>query len=1498
MQSGSVFAAQLDAGEVGVALARYEAQAEPRWIFRGCCQQQAEGSFVVAHQKIGVPIVVDVADGEATADFEAGKCGAAARGPVFETATFLIAEKLFGLAEGERIPLGQQLVEQLDGTRDGDQIEPAVAVEVEEGGAEAGEGQAGRRQSQGRGAIGEAAVAEVDVERVFFALQVGQKEVLVAVFVEIAHRNTHTRFGLALGIERRAGQQGFLAEAPLAAAAPKLVGFTVVGYVEVEPAVPVVVERNHPEARAGGGGDPALEADVFEAAAAEVAEQRVGHRPKGVGSTIIAPARSGEAGRGLVETVVEVVGDVEVEPAVAVVIEEAGRRAPAGVPDASRRRDVFEAAVAPVAPELVRAVIREVKIDVAIVVDVAGRDAVTITGVAETAFGGDVAKAETAFLAKQIAIKARSNRARGGQGGIERAAAQHQDVEVAVRVGVEKADAGAHHLDQVQPATAAGDVVAEIEGGVAEKGRVGRLRAVRCAVRRARCDREEKQSVQHALMVTPFDAKASARRFGSWYDAGLFDGFTTSTGRLRQAQAAFQQSTARSAPMRLFLAATLDLSDERQAAKRVVDRLNELNQTQPGDELHLEIVDWNETAAPVVNLPEAAAFRNLTVEQNDIFVAAAWLRFDRIEDRLAGQAREVATERDFELAYNFWKTLRHPNAIFFRCMRLPRSLGDIDSREFDRIGLYFKRFDSPEKNRFSYHEFATAQDFEEHLEADLQQVVSRLRAERAAQRPAVARSVARGTTQFETKMEPGKAYEVSFLELEISAFGELAKKHAGHAAQLDQLAAAFQELAVSTSKVYGGELFSWAPQGGLLMFWSKRSYDHAIMSGLKVLHSLPVFNLDSAQNPLGEPIDIRASAHDAVIVFQLPIEQIVSADIHFVHELLAKGTEAGELTIGRRLLERIDDRLKPHFKFKNRYDHEPIYSCKLPTAQREGQRPAAGEFVDRLKRQSSLVLGLLQGPASGLDLGAVESVATAVDEAYSVINRFCLAFSSLDPAWPKEVLAELFSGAETMRAEEAAIWARLRELLADTRMQPALASRFEAMVQASSRRRSRPVVILEKLVERSGSLVKTGAEPKRQVEIGEAFLKAADKLIKADDLDSETALTELLLHHKNVLLEYLQSHASDERCRKLVGKLWETADLTLLDDLYSLREHRRADERKVFDVLVHPEIGDGRFRIVRELLASQSRPEEVVLGQLFSRLNLRPLPADLQVIWRCLVLGHPSENVRIFSAMKLTPHSMWQVISLPTMPIHSIYAIGDRMGKAEGDDARKIFFDCTRARIDQAADSFKTREEFESINKLILLLLGFNFLAETGYFERFDDILRKFLASAQAKGIRVEYFENIRGTLEEARTKAGEMGPSKPPAGIKNLPLTLQRRLAGEARYIYWFVTHPDPRIACETLRHIGLMHVERVLRLREVNATVLQALLRKPELFTRSQALIAALNHPKCTQEFANKYIPSLVRSRQGREALDGIAQNSSANPVVRAAAKRTMASAGKLGG
>jgi len=119
-------------------------------------------------------------------------------------------------------------------------------------------------------------------------------------------------------------------------------------------------------------------------------------------------------------------------------------------------------------------------------------------------------------------------------------------------------------------------------------------------------------------------------------------------------------------------------------------------------------------------------------------------------------------------------------------------------------------------------------------------------------------------------MQPGKAYEVSFLSIEIIETRQIAEARAASQGGVDTLYRSFRELVAGTAAGYGGEIFSWSGAGGLLIFWSSRSYDHAIMTGLKVLHSLPVFNLDPKQNPVAVGVKTRAAAHDAVIIFQLP----------------------------------------------------------------------------------------------------------------------------------------------------------------------------------------------------------------------------------------------------------------------------------------------------------------------------------------------------------------------------------------------------------------------------------------------------------------------------------------------------------------------------------------------------------------------------------------------------------------------------------------------------
>ncbi len=955
--------------------------------------------------------------------------------------------------------------------------------------------------------------------------------------------------------------------------------------------------------------------------------------------------------------------------------------------------------------------------------------------------------------------------------------------------------------------------------------------------------------------------------------------------------------------MKIFLASPGDASNYRRASRRVADRLNEENGVKLGSELFLEVVDWNRHIAPLMSLPEDAVLEEVEVEEHDVFLGLAWLGFDRMFTASEDADSGPSTERNFELAYRYWKANRSEHCLLYRCMRLPEKLTDIDGKAFDRITQFFSRFSLGGENSVCYSEFSSTTDLEEQLASELARIQKRL-AGRQSEQPATpaeapaqasAAAAARGgkTPEFEKRMQPGKAYEVSFLSIEIIETRKIATTRHADARGVQTLYQAFRELVSGTAAGYGGEIFSWSENGGLLIFWSSRSYDHAIMTGLKVLHSLPVFNLDPKQNPVAVSVRTRSAAHDAVIIFQLPSSNISSEDLDFVVELQRQNTEPAELSITKRLLERVDNRLKPHFQYKGRFEGEPVYACRLPSSQRGPEQANLEEFTRKLKQHTTQVAEILSNPGA-LDISGLEALSTAIDETYSTLNRYCSSFSNLDRDWPREMFSDLAAATREMMAEEAEAWKTLRKCYVAGSFTAGKARKLEAIVHTASRRRSRPVVILDKLEQRCQALAGSGVEepPAEVPEADDELIKKIGGLVRADVLDSETILTELLLNRKTGFLEYIRSHGSDKEHQGLLDKLWLTADLVLLDDLYSIRGRQRAHEDKVYDALTAQTVKDGRFRVLRELLQRPKISTKKAIAADFQGAGRELAKDDLQVVWRCLALGHGQIDVRQAAAHKLALSSVWQTISLPNVPIASLYVIGERIKKEGSEDAEKIFFDCIRARLDHVVESFRSREDVEVLTKLIMVLLDFPFLVETGYFERFDDILRKFLERSQRAGVKVDYFESLRKTLEETR-KTADKTPSKPPAGIKKLPLTIQRRLAGESRYVYWFVSHPDPRIACETLRHVGLMNVERVLRLREVNQAVLVALLKKPELFTRSGPLVAALHHPKCTQNFASRYLSTMARSRNGQQELKKIANDPSANPVVRSAAKRLAAGA-----
>ena len=94
--------------------------------------------------------------------------------------------------------------------------------------------------------------------------------------------------------------------------------------------------------------------------------------------------------------VIEVVDDDEVEPAVAIVVQEAAGCAPSRLLDAARASDLVESPIPPIAEEAAAAVLGDVNVHPAIVIDVADRDPHAVAphvqpaaraGVAERAVG-------------------------------------------------------------------------------------------------------------------------------------------------------------------------------------------------------------------------------------------------------------------------------------------------------------------------------------------------------------------------------------------------------------------------------------------------------------------------------------------------------------------------------------------------------------------------------------------------------------------------------------------------------------------------------------------------------------------------------------------------------------------------------------------------------------------------------------------------------------------------------------------------------------------------------------------------------------------------------------------------------------------------------------------------------------------------------------------------------------------------------------------------------
>ena len=139
------------------------------------------------------------------------------------------------------------------------------------------------------------------------------------------------------------------------------------------------------------------------------------------GAAVVAGTDGVVAGLVAGEGEVEIVGDEEIEIAVAIVVDERGARAPPGVADAGGLGDVGERAVAVVAVQRLRAERGHEEIEVAVVVVVADRRAHAIGAGADAGGVSNVGEVELARLVRcDSEVVAEQTARRGGGPGLVR----------------------------------------------------------------------------------------------------------------------------------------------------------------------------------------------------------------------------------------------------------------------------------------------------------------------------------------------------------------------------------------------------------------------------------------------------------------------------------------------------------------------------------------------------------------------------------------------------------------------------------------------------------------------------------------------------------------------------------------------------------------------------------------------------------------------------------------------------------------------------------------------------------------------------------------------------------------------------------------------------------------------------------------------------------------------------------------------------------------------
>src|SRR6266705_345367 len=338
-------------------------------------EEQPRRPIAVGDQYVRVAIIVEVAEGRPAAYLEQLKAYGGIICDLDKSPPSIVVEELVRLTQRIGIALTHQLRQQLYSSVDDQQIEPAIVVIVKERRAKTCKTMPGHSQTCLARTVFKKGFTQIHVKRVRLVHQVGDKDVFGAIAVEISRIHTHAGLCLSISVDGGAGQERVVLKRPVLLVNPELIGITIVGDVNVCPAVTIKIGGDHTQSVAELFVHACADSDVFKCTVAFVMKQAVAGRAKNAWCAIVLRAGGGVTGGTVSRGKIRVVHYHQIKPAIPIIVEEGGARPPAWIIRPSFLCDFGKRPITFVQVHLVSTEVCNIQIGTAVVIDVADCDA-------------------------------------------------------------------------------------------------------------------------------------------------------------------------------------------------------------------------------------------------------------------------------------------------------------------------------------------------------------------------------------------------------------------------------------------------------------------------------------------------------------------------------------------------------------------------------------------------------------------------------------------------------------------------------------------------------------------------------------------------------------------------------------------------------------------------------------------------------------------------------------------------------------------------------------------------------------------------------------------------------------------------------------------------------------------------------------------------------------------------------------------------------------------